>query len=64
VAVLGPERLPVWLNQPIPALDHRKRLDVIADGAALRGWPPGRDPSWPNRSRRCSWAAAVRGKRS
>ena len=32
VAVLGPERVPVWLNKPIPALGHRKPLDVIADG--------------------------------
>ena len=31
-AVLGPERVPVWLNKPIPALDHRKPLDVIAEG--------------------------------
>src|SRR5437667_9323980 len=29
-AVLGPERVPVWLNKPIPALDHRKPLDAIA----------------------------------
>ena len=32
VTVLGPERVPVWLNKPIPALGHRKPLDVIADG--------------------------------
>jgi uncharacterized protein (DUF2384 family) len=32
VAVLGAERVPVWLNKPIPALGHRKPLDVIADG--------------------------------
>ena len=32
VAVLGPERVPVWLNKPIPALGHRKPLDVIAEG--------------------------------
>ena len=32
VALLGPERVPVWLNKPIPALGHRKPLDVIADG--------------------------------
>jgi uncharacterized protein (DUF2384 family) len=32
IAVLGPERVPVWLNKPIPALGHRKPLDVIADG--------------------------------
>jgi uncharacterized protein (DUF2384 family) len=31
-AVLGPERVPVWLNKPIPALGHRKPLDVIAEG--------------------------------
>jgi uncharacterized protein (DUF2384 family) len=31
-AVLGPERVPVWLNKPVPALDHRKPLDVIAEG--------------------------------
>ena len=31
-AVLGPERVPVWLNKPTPALDHRKPLDVIAEG--------------------------------
>src|SRR5690242_5729385 len=31
-AVLGPERVPVWLNKPIPALGHRKPLDVIAAG--------------------------------
>jgi uncharacterized protein (DUF2384 family) len=31
-AVLGPERVGVWLNKPIPALDHRKPLDVIAQG--------------------------------
>jgi uncharacterized protein (DUF2384 family) len=31
-AVLGPERVPVWLNKPNPALDHRKPLDVIAEG--------------------------------
>jgi uncharacterized protein (DUF2384 family) len=30
--VLGPERVPVWLNKPIPALGHRKPLDVIAEG--------------------------------
>ena len=32
VAALGAERVPVWLNKPIPALGHRKPLDVIADG--------------------------------
>ena len=32
VAVLGSERVPVWLNKPIPALGHRKPLDVIAEG--------------------------------
>jgi uncharacterized protein (DUF2384 family) len=31
-AVLGAERVPVWLNKPIPALEHRKPLDVIAAG--------------------------------
>lgn len=31
-AVLGPERVPVWLNKPIPGLDHRKPLDVLAVG--------------------------------
>src|SRR2546421_11248256 len=31
-AVLGPERVGVWLNKPIPALGHRKPLDVIAQG--------------------------------
>jgi uncharacterized protein (DUF2384 family) len=31
-AVLGPERVPVWLNKPVPALDHRKPVDVLADG--------------------------------
>ncbi len=30
--MLGPERVPVWLNKPVPALDHRKPLDVIAEG--------------------------------
>ena len=32
VTVLGAERVPVWLNKPIPALGHRKPLDVIAEG--------------------------------
>ena len=36
VAVLGAERVPVWLNKPIPALGHRKPLDVIADGGYER----------------------------
>ena len=31
-AVLGAERVPVWLNKPVPALEHRKPLDVIAAG--------------------------------
>jgi uncharacterized protein (DUF2384 family) len=31
-AVLGPERVGVWLNKPIPALEHRKPIDVIAQG--------------------------------
>jgi uncharacterized protein (DUF2384 family) len=31
-AVVGAERVPVWLNKPVPALGHRKPLDVIADG--------------------------------
>jgi uncharacterized protein (DUF2384 family) len=31
-AVLGPERVPVWLNKPVPALDHRKPVDVLAEG--------------------------------
>jgi uncharacterized protein (DUF2384 family) len=30
--VLGAERVPVWLNKPVPALEHRKPLDVIAAG--------------------------------
>jgi len=34
-AVLGAERVPVWLNKPVPALGHRKPLDVIADGAVV-----------------------------
>jgi uncharacterized protein (DUF2384 family) len=32
VTVLGAERVPVWLNKPIPALGHRKPLDVLAEG--------------------------------
>ena len=43
-AVLGAERVPVWLNKPVPALEHRKPLDVIAAGGyraeLLRGWSP------------------------
>jgi transcriptional regulator with XRE-family HTH domain len=31
-AVLGAEPVPVWLNKPVPALEHRKPLDVIAAG--------------------------------
>jgi uncharacterized protein (DUF2384 family) len=31
-AVLGPERVGVWLNKPLPALQHRKPLEVIAQG--------------------------------
>jgi uncharacterized protein (DUF2384 family) len=31
-ALLGPERVPVWLNKPVAALGHQKPLDVIADG--------------------------------
>jgi transcriptional regulator with XRE-family HTH domain len=31
-AVLGAERVPVWLNKPVTALDHQKPLEVIADG--------------------------------
>jgi uncharacterized protein (DUF2384 family) len=31
-AVLGAERVPVWLNKPVPALGHRKPIDVLADG--------------------------------
>lgn len=31
-AVLGAERVPVWLNKPVPALEHRKPIDVIAAG--------------------------------
>ena len=32
VAVVGAERVPVWLNKPIPELEHRKPIDVLADG--------------------------------
>lgn len=31
-AVLGGERVPVWLNKPVPALGHRKPIDVLAEG--------------------------------
>jgi uncharacterized protein (DUF2384 family) len=31
-AALGAERVPVWLNKPVPALEHRKPIDVLADG--------------------------------
>ena len=41
-AVLGAERVPVWLNKPIPALEHRKPLDVIAAGRLRAGLARGR----------------------
>jgi uncharacterized protein (DUF2384 family) len=31
-AVLEDEYIPVWLNRPIAALDHRKPIDVLAGG--------------------------------
>ena len=30
--VIEPEYIPVWLNKPIPRLDHRAPADVIATG--------------------------------
>jgi uncharacterized protein (DUF2384 family) len=30
--VLEAEYIPVWLNRPLVALDHRKPIDVLADG--------------------------------
>ncbi|MGH2853328.1 MAG: hypothetical protein ACRDLF_03940 [Solirubrobacteraceae bacterium] len=30
--VLAPEAIPVWLNRPMPALGHRRPLDVLAAG--------------------------------
>lgn len=34
--VLDPEYIPVWLNKPIPALNHQKPLDLIARGRYRR----------------------------
>jgi uncharacterized protein (DUF2384 family) len=31
-SVMTPEYVPVWLNKPVPALDHRKPLEVLAEG--------------------------------
>lgn len=31
-AVLDQEYVPVWLNRPLAALDHRKPIDVLASG--------------------------------
>jgi transcriptional regulator with XRE-family HTH domain len=31
-AVLEHEYIPVWLNRPLAALDHRKPIDVLAAG--------------------------------
>jgi uncharacterized protein (DUF2384 family) len=30
--VLDQEYVPVWLNRPLVALDHRKPIDVLASG--------------------------------
>jgi putative toxin-antitoxin system antitoxin component (TIGR02293 family) len=30
--VLRPEAIPLWLNKPVPSLDHDKPIDLIARG--------------------------------
>ncbi|HEX5621006.1 MAG TPA: hypothetical protein VFX51_21465 [Solirubrobacteraceae bacterium] len=32
VRVLRPDAIPVWLNKPVPSLDHEKPIDLIARG--------------------------------
>jgi hypothetical protein len=34
--VMDPEYIPVWINKPIPALDDRKPLELIARGQYRR----------------------------
>jgi|SRR4051794_35804467 uncharacterized protein (DUF2384 family) len=34
--VLRPEAIPVWLNKPVPSLEHDKPIDLIARGEYRR----------------------------
>jgi hypothetical protein len=34
--VLRPEAIPVWLNKPVPSLEHEKPIELIARGDSRR----------------------------
>jgi hypothetical protein len=34
--VMDPEYIPVWINKPVPALEDRKPLELIARGQYRR----------------------------
>jgi uncharacterized protein (DUF2384 family) len=34
--VLRPDTIPVWLNKPVPSLEHEKPIDLIAHGEYRR----------------------------